>query len=61
MAPPRKPHPTSIVLPADLRATILRACARQGCAMVFKINEILREWEKGFHEREKQHGRGQTE
>ena len=53
--------PTSIVLPADLKATLRRACDRQGCAMRFKIVEVLRQWEAGFHEREKQLGRGQTE
>jgi hypothetical protein len=56
-----KNFPTSVVLPFDLKTTIKRACKQQGCSMVFKINQILREWEKGFYEREKEFGRGQTE
>ena len=54
-------YPTSIVLPADLKTTLKRACKRQGCAMRFKVVEVLRQWEEGFLAREKEFGRGQTE
>jgi hypothetical protein len=56
-----RPYPTSLVLPNDLKDTIKRACKRQGCSMGFKICQILRDWESGFHAREKEFGRGQTE
>jgi hypothetical protein len=57
---PRKLYPTSVLLPSDLRDSIKRACAAQGCAMVFKVNQILREWERRFLEQEREMGRGQV-
>ena len=57
---PRKLYPTSVLLPSDLRDSIKRACAAQGCAMVFKINQVLREWETKFLAQERELGRGQV-
>jgi hypothetical protein len=57
----RKNYATSIILPADLKESIKRACVHQGCSMVFKITQVLRKWEQDFLEREKQEGRGQVE
>lgn len=58
---PVKEHPTSIVLPVDLKKTIKRACDQQGCSMVFKIVQVMRKWEQQFLENEKQMGRGNAE
>jgi hypothetical protein len=60
-SPPAKEFPTSIVLPLDLKATIKRACKRQGCSMTFKITQVLRKWEQDFLAKEKEMGRGNVE
>lgn len=41
-------HPTSIRLPPDLKRTLVRAAKVQGCALHFKIHEILRMWERAY-------------
>jgi hypothetical protein len=55
-----KVYATSFILPVDLKASIQRACRRQGCSMTFKIVDILKAWEAKFLENERQNGRGKV-
>jgi hypothetical protein len=41
----RLEKPTSVRLPPDLLQSVRRAAEEQGCAVSFKIAQILREWE----------------
>lgn len=41
----RLEKPTSVRLPPDLLQSVRRAANEQGCAVSFKIAQILREWE----------------
>jgi hypothetical protein len=42
----RLEKPTSVRLPPDLLRSVKRAAKEQGCAVSFKIMQILREWEE---------------
>ena len=55
-----KNYPTSIIMPVDLKNTLKRAAKIQGCSMAFKINEILRLWERAYLSKEREVGRGQV-
>ena len=41
----RLEKPTSVRLPPDLLQSVRRAAEEQGCAVSFKIAQILRQWE----------------
>jgi hypothetical protein len=45
--------PTSVRLPPDLLQSVRRAANEQGCAVSFKIAQILREWEAREKRRKK--------
>jgi hypothetical protein len=49
----RLEKPTSVRLPPDLLQSVRRAANEQGCAVSFKIAQILREWEAREKRRKK--------
>jgi len=49
----RLEKPTSVRLPPDLLQSVRRAAEEQGCAVSFKIAQILREWEAREKRRKK--------
>jgi hypothetical protein len=52
----RLEKPTSVRLPPDLLQSVRRAAEEQGCAVSFKIAQILREWEAREKRRKKRNG-----
>jgi hypothetical protein len=49
----RLEKPTSVRLSSDLLQSVRRAAEEQGCAVSFKIAQILREWEAREKRRKK--------